>query len=383
MNTRWIVIPLLYLLLYSALHYYIGWHGALFMETVLPQVPLWIYWSVFALLAFAYLLARMVKRWIPHFLYVALKAAGSYWMAIFMYAVLLLPIADLAAWALHLGGVPSDRYIPLLGSLVLAAIAILLALGSWNAWKPIIRHYEIAVQKKTKKRKNLVIAVASDLHLGTLVRKSYLQKLVEQMDHIKPDLILLPGDILDDDLEPFIAQNMAETMLELKQKAPLGAYAVLGNHEYYGGKVKEFVEKMAEIGIPVLKDESVLVDDGQLYIVGRKDKAAESSDPERRQTVSALLQDLDKDKPIIVLDHQPHQLEQAAAAGADIMLSGHTHRGQLAPNHWITGRLFELDWGYKQKQTMHAFVSSGYGTWGPPIRIGTRSEIIRLVVHFN
>lgn len=382
MNSRMLTVASIYISIYSLLHFYIGWHGAVFLQTLLPQFPQWLYWTLFLLIAFSYLLARMAKRWLPHFLYVALKAVGSYWLAIFMYAVLLLPVVDLAAWIMHLSGISREVYITVLGSLVLAALAILVIVGSWNAWNPIIRDYEIAVHKKTERRKTLVIAAASDLHLGTLVRKSYLQKLVEQMDRIKPDLILLPGDILDDDLDPFIEQNMAETMIELKQKASLGAYAVLGNHEYYGGKVKEFAEKMDEIGIPVLRDQSVLVDE-ELYIVGRKDKASEYSDPERRQSMSKLLQELDPSKPIIVLDHQPHELKQGAAAGADIMLSGHTHRGQLAPNHWITRRLFELDWGYKQKETLHAFVSSGYGTWGPPIRIGTRSEIIRLVVHFD
>ena len=83
------------------------------------------------------------------------------------------------------------------------------------------------------------------------------------------------------------------------------------------------------------------------------------------------------------MDHQPYHLDKAADAGADVMLSGHTHRGQMAPNHLITRRLFELDWGYLRKGNLHAIVSSGFGTWGPPIRLGSRSEIIELTIHFK
>ena len=83
------------------------------------------------------------------------------------------------------------------------------------------------------------------------------------------------------------------------------------------------------------------------------------------------------------MDHQPYQLDIAEAAGADVMLSGHTHRGQIAPNHLFTRRIFELDWGYLRKGNLHAIVSSGFGTWGPPIRLGSQSEIIELTIHFT
>ncbi|MGO4274331.1 metallophosphoesterase, partial [Paenibacillus sp. TAF58] len=128
-------------------------------------------------------------------------------------------------------------------------------------------------------------------------------------------------------------------------------------------------------------DETVHVKE-RLYIVGRKDKAAERT-PDGREALAALLEGTDSKQPIIVMDHQPYHLDKAADAGADVMLSGHTHRGQMAPNHLITRRLFELDWGYLRKGNLHAIVSSGFGTWGPPIRLGSRSEIIELTIHFK
>lgn len=99
-------------------------------------------------------------------------------------------------------------------------------------------------------------------------------------------------------------------------------------------------------------------------------------------SVGQLLSEADLSKPVILLDHQPYALQTAADAGADLMLSGHTHRGQMAPAHLVTRRLFELDWGYLKKGAMHVIVSSGYGLWGPPVRLGSRSEIIDIRLKF-
>lgn len=196
------------------------------------------------------------------------------------------------------------------------------------------------------------------------------------MNAMQPDVILLAGDVLDDSIEPFIRNSMSEQIKQLK--ARYGVYAVLGNHEYYGGSIKEYTDLMSSIGIKVLQDEVEEV--AGTYIVGRKDKTAEAMEAGGRQSVSSLLEGLDLTRPVIMMDHQPTGFDVAAQAGVDVLLSGHTHRGQIAPNHWITKRLFELDWGYLRKDNLHVVVSSGYGTWGPPIRLASRSEIIKLEV---
>lgn len=196
------------------------------------------------------------------------------------------------------------------------------------------------------------------------------------MNEMKPDLILLAGDVLDDSIEPFLRNKMSEGMKKLTAKH--GVYAVLGNHEYYGGHIDQYVEEMGLLGIRVLQDETVTTAGGVLQIAGRKDLTAEKTDPKRRLPVAELLEPLDHEQPIILLDHQPYAFEKAAEAGADLLLCGHTHRGQFAPNHWITKRLFELDWGYMLKDKMHVIVSSGFGSWGPPIRIASRSEVIQI-----
>lgn len=134
---------------------------------------------------------------------------------------------------------------------------------------------------------------------------------------------------------------------------------------------------MERIGVTILLDESVKVDDS-FYLVGRKDKTDSN-----RFSMEELLGKIDLSSPIIVMDHQPGEIKHAKMHGADLILSGHTHRGQMAPNHLITRKMFELDWGYMKKNQLHTIVSSGYGFWGPPLRIGSRSEIVQIDISFG
>ncbi|QGQ96336.1 metallophosphoesterase [Paenibacillus psychroresistens] len=374
MKPRIIGIILTILVIFTAINYYIGSQSRLFINQLFDVHLSWIYWLCFWFIAYSYIIARLGARGMPKAFSQLLKVMGSYWFAIMTYSLLLLPLVDLIAWILHLGGVEVDTYIPWLGISLLVVITLIILRGSWNAWNPIVRKYEILIPKAAGEMKQLRIAAASDLHLGSIVRNKHLQRLVDQVKALKPDLILLPGDILDDDIEPFIRHRMSEQMQELK--APLGTYAILGNHEYIGGKIEEFVKQMKAIDIEVLMDRSVMIADS-FYVIGRKDRSAYG-----RDGVDKLLEGVDKAFPLIMMDHQPYHLDQAAAQGIDLQLSGHTHRGQMTPFHWITKRLYELDWGYLKKGNMHTIVSSGFGSWGPPIRLGSRSEIIEIVIQF-
>lgn len=366
----------LIVLMYIAVNLYIGWHGYFVLSYFEVPFPSSVYWVLFWVIALSYLFGRF--RLLPGSVGRLFQFIGSYYFAVMEFALILLSIADLAAWLLKKSGL--NAAIPIISPIVIILLVSLLLRGSWNAWSPVIRTYELNIDKKADNLKELRIAVASDLHLGNIVGNRHLKRLVERMSDLKPDLILLPGDVIDDVIEPFIRKQMSQNMKQLQ--ARYGIYAVLGNHEYYGGHIEEYVKQMNAIGIRVLRDESVLVNDA-LYIAGRKDKTAESADPDGRLSVTSLLADLDVTRPIIMMDHQPYQFDKAADAGVDLLLCGHTHRGQFAPNHWITGRLFELDWGYLLKKKMHVIVSSGFGTWGPPIRLASRSEIIDIIIRFR
>ncbi|WP_281889765.1 metallophosphoesterase [Paenibacillus sp. YYML68] len=363
-----------------ALLVYIGWAGSAYWQAILPEVPLVVYVTVYVLLAFGYMLAMLLRRVLPYRMFKLLRQVGSIGMGLLYYAILLVPLGHLAVWGLMVGGMTKTGAIVSVGTVLVVVLAVLAVIGLRNAWSPVVRRYELTIAKRLAGRQELRVAVASDLHLGTMVGTRHLRRLVRQVEAMKPDLILLPGDVLDDSIEPFVQERMEGVMQQLR--APLGVYAVLGNHEYIGGHVNEYVERMKAIGIEVLLDRTVELEGG-LVIAGRKDYAVERFAKSARLTVSELLDGIDRTKPIVLLDHQPYKLDKAAEAGADIMLSGHTHRGQMMPNHLITRRLFELDWGYVRKGSMHALVSSGFGFWGPPMRIGSRSELLQLDIRFT
>jgi predicted MPP superfamily phosphohydrolase len=366
------------LAIFGVVSFYLGWHGTYFLHLLGADVPPALYWIVFYLVTFSYLLGRLPLR--PRPLFRLFKVIGSYYFAILEFGLILLILADLAAGIAKLSGAFSKEFAIVCGFVVLGLLVLLLAWGSRNAWSPIVRRYEIQVDKPAGNLKQLKLAIVSDIHLGNVVGNRHLDRLLPLVNDWQPDVTLLAGDVIDDTVEPFMRRDMSGRLARLHAK--YGVFAVLGNHEYYGGHIPEYVEKMRRIGIPVLQDETVTVG-GAIQIAGRKDKTAESMDPQGRMPIAELVSSFDDWLPIIVMDHQPTQYDLAAAAGVDILVSGHTHRGQMAPNHWITRRMFELDWGYLRKKQMHAFVSSGFGTWGPPIRLASRSEIIQVTVRFK
>jgi hypothetical protein len=375
-NLRMLISGTVMLLVLGLVNFYMGYHLWILLENLLPGISAGVYWTVFMVIAFSYMIGR--APW-PQAVKPAarlFKVVGSYYLACMEFAIIMLPLTDLLYWVLGLMGFERTAFISEAGATLVLLLAVFLIWGSRNAWSTIVRTHPIRINKTIGRSSPLTVAVASDLHLGNIVGNRHLRKMVAEINRMKPDIILLAGDVLDDSIEPFIRNEMSKQMQQLKARH--GVYAVLGNHEYYGGSIGQYTELMASIGIRVLQDE--VVETAGVYIVGRKDKTAESMEAGGRLSVPALLEDLDLSRPVIMMDHQPTGFDIAANAGVDVLLSGHTHRGQIAPNHWITKRLFELDWGYLLKDKLHVVVSSGYGTWGPPIRLASRSELIKLEV---
>ncbi len=368
MKVSVLVRSILVVILYNLFVLYIGWNAWMWLHTMFEVENKWILTVIVVFSAYSFIISRAFQQ-VSIF-----KIVGSYWLGFIQYSVLLLPISNLAVYILTLLGASLSTAIDSIGFFIIAAFLFIFAYGTYNAYSPVVRKYTISLAKKTN-RKNLRIAVASDMHFGTLSGKKHLQRLITHVQKIQPDLILLPGDIIDDDPHVFFKKEMDSMMKQLK--APLGTYGILGNHEYYGGKIPQFVERMKEMNIPILMDEVLNIGDS-LYLIGRKDKTDKN-----RDSFFDLASETDRSLPVIAMDHQPLSLKEAEQAGVDLLLCGHTHRGQMAPNHLITKRLFEIDWGYKQNNQLHTIVSSGFGFWGPPLRIGSRSEIIQIDISFT
>jgi len=157
---------------------------------------------------------------------------------------------------------------------------------------------------------------------------------------------------------------------------PMGMYAITGNHEYIGG-IDATLQYLTSINITVLRDTIITLPNG-IQIVGRNDIYSKKQRP-----LDSLLQHINHSKPIIVMNHQPYNLHEAVTNNVDLHISGHTHHGQLWPFNYITRSIFELSWGYKHEKSTHLYVSSGFGTWGPTVRIGNKPEVVVFDVTFS
>ena len=202
---------------------------------------------------------------------------------------------------------------------------------------------------------------------GNGTGKASLKKYVEMINAQHPDLILISGDLIDNSVVPLYTENMAEELANLK--APMGIYMVLGNHEYISG-IDESIRYIKSTQIQLLRDSVVTLPNG-IQLIGRDDRHNR-----KRHSLQELMVNIDKSKPIILLDHQPFDLEKTEAAGIDLQFSGHTHHGQIWPINWVTDYIFEQSHGYRQWGNSHVYVSSGLSLWGPPFRIGTHSEMV-------
>ena len=221
--------------------------------------------------------------------------------------------------------------------------------------------------------------MVSDIHLGTLIAKDAVNRLVGRINRLQPELILLAGDVVDEDLAPVIKENIGESLTRLQSK--YGVYGITGNHEYIGG-AETAVRYLTDHGVHILQDSVVLIRDC-FYLAGREDRDKPRFTGKGRKSLEEVLNGLSPSYPLILMDHQPFGLEKAAAMNIDLQLSGHTHHGQIWPLNYITKAIYTLSWGYKKIGNTHFYVSCGYGTWGPPVRLGNRPEIVLINIKFE
>ncbi len=344
-----------------------------------------VYIAAFLFLSLSYLVGRLMERVALTWLSDLLVMLGSFWLAAMVYFLLFafaIDILRLLNYFLHFFpaslSVNSEQTKEITSLVVLGIVAIIVLGGYLNARMPRIKTLNLTIPKNGRSLKSLNIAVASDIHLGTIICKSRLEKIVSLMNSLDPDLVLLPGDVVDEDLGPVIKNNLGETLRKIRSK--FGIFAITGNHEYIGG-VEPACRYLSDHGITMLRDSSVKIADS-FYIVGREDISIRGFAGKTRKPLEEIMSGVDRSYPIILMDHQPFRLEEAETHGADLQLSGHTHHGQLWPFNFITKKVYELSWGYKKRGNTHYYVSCGVGTWGPPVRTGNRPEILNIKLTF-
>jgi predicted MPP superfamily phosphohydrolase len=287
------------------------------------------------------------------------------WLGFFNFFFLAAGLAWLVLIGVRLFGVQIGRP-PIAGILfTLAALAGLYGL---------VNAHLVRVSKITVKLPNLprswrghTAALVSDLHLGHVHGAAFSRRVVAKIETLRPDIVFIAGDLFDG-----TKVNSEKVVSPLKRlSARYGAYFVSGNHEEFSDP-RKYIEAIEKAGIRVLENQKVVIDGLQIVGVNHGD----SANPVRFRSILAKA-DIDQNQASILLSHSPHALSVAEGAGVSLQLSGHTHGGQVFPFTWFARKIFgERTYGLSRFGELMVYTSSGAGTWGPPMRVGTRPEIV-------
>lgn len=369
------------LVIYSLINIYIflkGYHA-------IPDTRSFrtLYFIVFIVLASTFVAGKILEARHSTVLSDILNIIGGFWMAFMLYGFLFLLLSDILLLALRItGSVGNEKIILFRKWSFIATVAIsvvLITAGFINAIIPVITKYDIAINKSADEIKSLRIAAVSDIHLGSVIRKRSMNKLSGMLKTMEPDLVLLLGDIVDGEIGPVLRGDLLKYFT--CPKCNDGLFAITGNHEFIGG-AKRTIPYIESKGIKILKDEVAILKGG-IQLIGRLDRDSRRYYGKERLPLEELMKQVDKTKPVILLDHQPFQLADSEKNGIDLHLSGHTHNGQMWPLNLITRKIYELSYGYMKKGNTHYIVSSGFGLWGPRIRSGSRSEVLLINLSFE
>lgn len=328
----------------------------------------------------------------------ALKITSNYWLGTFLYILLIILLTDTARILIRY--TPIRRLVPyaskklfiFTGTICTIAIIGISLYGMIHAKNIHTTNYDLTIASESKNMDSLKIILVADFHLGYNTTLPDVRRMVEKINACDADLVVIAGDIFDNEYNALYKPEKMQDILKAIQSR-YGVYACYGNHDINEEILAGFTfhstpaEKddirmqqfLTDSGITLLEDETVLIDD-TFYLVGRKDYSRSKKLQNMRMSIKELTSGLDKDKPVIVMDHQPRELEELAACGVDLCLSGHTHNGQMFPGNLGVWLAWENPYGLLEKNGMYSIVTSGVGVWGPNMRVGTKSEIVNITI---
>jgi hypothetical protein len=265
------------------------------------------------------------------------------------------------------------------------AVAVVVAssvVGSYSIFQglrePVVRELRIAIRGLPPALAGTTIVQLTDLHIGATKRRGFASDIVRRSNALSPDVVVITGDLV----EGRFGSGREDTLSLAGLRARQGVFMVTGNHEYYSG-LREWLPELQRLGIRVLRNEHVVIDGdrgGGWELAGIEDWNGGSVEPDGGPDLARALAGHDPTRPLVLLSHQPRAIYSAAQAGVALMLSGHTHGGQIWPFKYLV-RLQQpfLEGLHKLGQTQ-LYVSPGTGYWGPPMRLGTRGEITRITL---
>jgi len=241
---------------------------------------------------------------------------------------------------------------------------------------PVVRDYEIRLSELPSQDDGLVLVAISDLHIGTFLDEKWLAERIDQVNALRPDAVLLLGDLFEGDSPEERKKSMMHLFHDIS--APLGVWGITGNHESHGG-LDSTVQFLEEAGVHLLRDRWSELKPG-VVLAGVDDRHEHSLTPEPISRIERVLSGRPPSCATIFLSHRPQGAEKVAIAGAGLMLSGHTHGGQIWPFSYISGLANPLLAGKYVINGMPVIVSRGTGTWGPRMRLWYPGEILRIVL---
>ncbi|OTQ27870.1 metallophosphoesterase [Gilliamella apicola] len=337
-----------------------------------------VYWTVVIMTGVSIVLSRLSESISTYWLPLILNTV----CAMMICSVFVTLIFDIGRW------ISKKRLKPQLTTKVVYILGIcsLFYYGHEMAMEPSIVNYQVKIDKSAKVNK-LRIVQLSDIHINDMTSSDRIQHMVDKVNQLDADFIVITGDTLDRRLQPFTEKGFDKQFQQFKSK--YGTYIIFGNHEYLNIKEEnnheqDIINAFKHANMKVLKDDVVHLDNVGITFIGRDDFSSSRYDI-KRASLPDLMVFSNTNKPIILLDHQPHDLDEPANLGVDLMISGHTHAGQVFPINLIEKLIYKNNYGiYKNtKQHFTSIVSSGFGFWGPPIRLMTRSEIVVIDVTFD
>ncbi|WP_419771057.1 MAG: metallophosphoesterase [Candidatus Marinarcus sp.] len=258
-----------------------------------------------------------------------------------------------------------------IASLVLATSVNAKAI--YNARTINIEDVSIKINNLTKK---YTLVQISDIHIGGLINTEFMASLIKKINHLTPDIVVITGDLIDTDMT--YAKNAVDQLQNIQSK--YGTYFIVGNHEYFHdvGKIISYVKTL---GIKVLENESVYIGEaskgfnlcGVYDIFGYRTK-------EYVPDINKALENIDENSPTLLLAHQPKYIYEVPSS-IDLVLSGHTHGGQIVPFNLLVRLVQPYIKGLHQhNETTQIYVNKGTGFWGPPMRLGASSEVTHITL---
>jgi len=351
------------------------------------SLPVKILFSIgFIFAASSYLLAKSLLANLNNAAYDFFLWIGSFWFALLGYFLISLLLIDLVTLI--------NRFLPFLpqflfvnyaktkmitGLSILFLVLLTVTYGYFNASNIKLKTINLSIPKKNSSLASLNILFFSDAHFTPVNNGRIAKKIINFAEDVKPDIILIGGDVIDDKSNQLKRIGIDDELRRLTAK--YGVYSINGNHEFISN-VNAADKFLNENGVKVLRDSMITIENS-VQIIGREDGSIKGFAHGNRKSVADLVAAARKDLPIILLDHQPFHLAETAAANVDLQLSGHTHHGQMWPFNYITKMIYDVSWGYKKINNTHFYVSSGVGTWGPPVKVGNDAEVIHFILEFK